>query len=71
MKLANRIRKIREERKLTQEDVAFRCHISASAYGQIERNAENSKYRTLVKIANALGVSLNFLLDVETKNLKE
>lgn len=71
MLLANRIRKIREVRKLTQAEVAFRCNISASAYGQIERKAQNSTYFTLSKIADALGVSLLFLLDVDNPEVCE
>ncbi len=71
MILANRIRKIREAKKLTQDEVAFRCNISASAYGQIERKAQNSTYFTLSKIADALCVSLLFLLDVDNPELFE
>lgn len=39
MLLANRIRQIRESYNLTQYEVAYRCDISPSAYGQIERKA--------------------------------
>jgi len=71
MILANRIRKIREAKKLTQEEVAIRCNISASAYGQIERKANCSTYLTLSKIANALDVSLLFLLDIDNPEVIE
>jgi transcriptional regulator with XRE-family HTH domain len=71
MILANRIRKIREAKKLTQEDVAFRCNITASAYGQIERKASTSTYSTLSKIADALEVSLLFLLDIDNPEVLE
>ena len=43
----------------------------ASAYGQIERKAQNSTYFTLSKIADALGVSLLFLLDVDNPEVCE
>jgi transcriptional regulator with XRE-family HTH domain len=71
MQLANRIRKIREAHKLTQEDVASRCDISSSAYGQIERKAGNSSYETLCKVAKALNVSVLFLLDIDNQNYLE
>jgi transcriptional regulator with XRE-family HTH domain len=71
MILANRIRKIREVKNLTQDEVALRCNISASAYGQIERRAQNSTYLTLSKIADALGVSLLFLIDVDNPEVFE
>lgn len=64
MILAYRLRKIREAKKLTQEDAAFNCGMSASAYGQIERNAHKSTFETLIKIANALDVSIPFLVDI-------
>jgi|TARA_B110000259_G_scaffold120761_1_gene137159 transcriptional regulator with XRE-family HTH domain len=63
--LAKRIREIREAKNLTQEEVAFICNMSASAYGQIERKAGTSKYETLCKVANALDVNILFLLDVD------
>lgn len=68
MLLANRIRKIREAYNLTQEEVACRCNITPSAYGQIERKAGNSSYETLCKVAKALNVTVLFLLDVDNPN---
>lgn len=67
MRLAERIRKIRELHDLTQAEVANRCNISSSAYGQIERRAGSSSYETLQKVANAIGVSLPFLIDVDNE----
>lgn len=63
--LAKRIREIREAKNLTQEDVAFKCNMSASAYGQIERKAGTSKYETLCKIARAMDVTIMFLIDID------
>ncbi len=71
MTLEQRIRKIREAKKLTQVDVAFKFGISASAYGQIERNASKSTYDTLLKIAKALDVSILFLLDTISSDYVE
>lgn len=71
MDLANRIRKIREHKNLTQMDVADRINISPSAYGQIERKAGNSSYLTLCKVADALEVSLCFMLDLQSNEYIE
>jgi transcriptional regulator with XRE-family HTH domain len=71
MLLAERIRKIRESNNLTQLEIAERCEMSSSAYGQIERKASQSSYETLKKIADSLGVSILFLLDVESNEYKE
>lgn len=71
MLLAESIRKIRESNNLTQLEIAERCEMSSSAYGQIERKASQSSYETLKKIADSLGVSILFLLDVESNEYKE
>lgn len=71
MLLAIRIRKIREAYQLTQEEVAFKCNMSASAYGQIERRAGRSSYDTLSKIAEAIGVSVAFLIDIDNQEFIE
>jgi len=63
-KLATRIRSIRITRKLTQAEVAKKCGISASAYGQIERNPSKSSYETLHKVAMAIEVDILYLLDI-------
>jgi transcriptional regulator with XRE-family HTH domain len=71
MVLANRIRQIRESYHLTQSEVAYRCGISPSAYGQIERKAGKCTFETLSKIAIAIGVSLPFLIDIENHTFVE
>ena len=65
MKLSNRIREIRKSYNLSQAELAYRCNISTSAYGKIERNAEKSSLETLRKVASGLGVSTVFLIDTE------
>jgi len=45
--------------------VAYKCDRSPSAYGQIERRASKCSVETLLKIANALEVSLPFLVDIK------
>ncbi len=71
MLLAKRIRQIRENYNLTQAEIAYRCNITPSAYGQIERKANKCSMETLLKIANAIGVSLLFLIDIESNLYKE
>jgi len=69
--LANRIRKIREAYGITQTEVAHKCDISSSAYGQIERKAGKSSFETLQKIAAAIGVTLPFLVDINNEDYIE
>jgi transcriptional regulator with XRE-family HTH domain len=64
MKLAERMRNIREAKGLTQAQIAYKVDITPQAYGKIERRATKTKYETLLKIAEAIGVSLHFLVDL-------
>lgn len=68
MELAIRIRKIREAYKMTQADIAYKTNVSPQAYGKIERRASKTKFETLEKIAEAIGVSVPFLIDLKNKN---
>ncbi len=56
--LAGRIRTLREQQGLTQEDFAARCGISVSFTSLLERGERSPSYETLVVIADALEVSL-------------
>ena len=71
MQLGNRIRQIREAYGLTQAEVAEKCNMSPSAYGQIERKAGSSTFETLQRIAKAIGVTLPFLVDIDNIELIE
>ena len=71
MKLAERLRKIRETKGVTQAEVADFIDITPSAYGQIERRAGTTRFDTLCKIADALSVRVTFLIDIENPNYLE
>jgi transcriptional regulator with XRE-family HTH domain len=71
MTLSERIGKIREAKQLTQSDIAYKCNISPSAYGQIERNPNRSTMNTILRISDALGVSITFLLDTNCGDIIE
>ena len=71
MLLPDRIREVREAKHLTQAEVASKFDISASAYGQMERNADKCSFVTLCKIAYAIEVSLLFLVDVDNLKILE
>jgi transcriptional regulator with XRE-family HTH domain len=69
MLLANRIRLLRIARGYSQEYMADRLGISQAAYSKLERRAGNSTVYTLEKVANVLGVTLVFLVDVNNKEV--
>lgn len=60
--LGKRIKQQRLNRGLTQEVLAENANVSVSFLGQIERGERKLSLETLVKIAGALGTSLDYLV---------
>lgn len=60
--LGERIRTLRKKKRLTQQQIAEQVDIETSNISHIERGASKVSLNTLVKIANALGVSLDDLV---------
>ena len=61
------IRQLREQRNLSQQDLANDCNIPKTQIGRIERAKVNTTVRTLIKIANALEIEPKDLLDFGKK----
>lgn len=57
-KLGWKIRQIRIERKITQENLALEAGLNRAYVGYIERGERNPSVRTLAKIAKILKVQL-------------
>lgn len=66
MKYKN-IRSIREDNDMTQQQMAEMLNISQNTYSQYETGKIEWTASTLIKIADYLDVSLDYLLD-RTKN---
>lgn len=62
MELGARIREIREDQGLSQEQLAERVGTAQSTISQLEQGERNPSYRTLRSLAKALGVSVSYLL---------
>lgn len=54
--LGQRIRDLRNERHMSQEELAFKAGISPAHLGQIERALKNPTIDTVAKIAAALNI---------------
>ncbi len=59
--LADRLRSLRNERKLRQIEVAVFCDITEHAYQNYERMTREPRLEILVRIADFYGVSLDYL----------
>ncbi|HEY7960634.1 MAG TPA: helix-turn-helix transcriptional regulator [Solirubrobacteraceae bacterium] len=55
--LAATLRRLRQQRGITQEALAFRAHVTVSALSRIERGLSNPVWTTLVRLADALDVT--------------
>lgn len=63
-KIGLRVRHLREDRGWSQEELADRAEIDRTYVSGIERGLRNASVLTLVRIADALKVSLSDLTDV-------
>jgi transcriptional regulator with XRE-family HTH domain len=60
------LKRLREEREITQEQLASDAGITSSALSRIERGLNNPRWTTLKRIAKALEISLvDLVRDVE------
>ena len=55
---ANRLKQLRQQAGLTQEQLAYRSGLSGAAIRHLEQGLREPTYATLLKLADALGVSL-------------
>lgn len=61
--LGKRIRELRTKSDLSQEKLAFTCDLDRTYIGSVERGERNVSIINLQKIATALNVELNELLN--------
>ena len=60
--LGKRIRKVRNQKKLTQEQLAEMCELSTAHIGHIERGTRALSIESLITISKVLEVSTDYLL---------
>ena len=61
--LGETIKRIRESKKLTQEELANRAHADVSYIAKIENGYVNTTVRYLIKIARAMGIKVKDLFE--------
>lgn len=62
-KLGKRIKKLREGKKLSQEEAAERAELSGKHWQDIEGGRTNPTYASLIAVARSLGVPLSKLVE--------
>lgn len=62
----DRIRELREKRRMTQDQLATAAEMSKSFLSDVENNNRNVSSQTLLRIANVLETSVDYLLSGAT-----
>ncbi len=62
LKFGNRVRELRKEKNLSQEELSYKADLHRTYIGMIERAEKNITLANIEKIANALGTSIDNLL---------
>jgi transcriptional regulator with XRE-family HTH domain len=65
MKIGTQVKKAREQALLTQEELAERAGIGTATLNRIEKDRVEPHFRTIRKIAKALGVDAKELIPEE------
>ncbi len=66
----DRIKEIREARGMTQDQLADKAGIGKGFLSDVENDKRNISSENLLKVANALGASVDYLLRGETRGAK-
>lgn len=64
-----RLKQLRENKRLTQAQVAERIDVTASMVSSYETDIRLPSYATLLKIANLFGVSVDYLLGRDERRM--
>lgn len=67
--IGNRIKLLREQKKISQQDLAALCNFEKANMRRIEAGRTNPTVYTLHKISQALGISLSVILDIDNSGV--
>ena len=70
MKIGNKLKRLRQEKLLTQNELADRCDLSKGFISQLERDLTSPSLSTLDEILEALGTNIkDFFNDHEQEKI--
>ncbi|TDG00289.1 helix-turn-helix domain-containing protein [Paenibacillus piri] len=67
MKLGKRISRLREDRNLTQSELARILGITRAALSHYENDRRQPTYDTLIKLTQFFSVSIDYVMDMENE----
>lgn len=67
--LGHAIKQVRQERNLTQEQLGELVGVQKAQISKIENSVKNARLETILKVFDALGVKVNFNVELNHKKL--
>lgn len=67
--LGHAIKQARQERKLTQEQLGKLVGVQKSQISKIENSAKNARFETILKVFDALGAKVNFVVELKQQKI--
>jgi DNA-binding XRE family transcriptional regulator len=68
--LGETIRRVRKERKLTQEQLGALVGVKKAQISKIENNLNDARFETILKVFRALNVKINFNIEFDNQKMK-
>lgn len=68
LKIGTRIKFLREQKKISQQDLAALCNFEKANMRRIEAGRTNPTVYTLYKISQALSISLSELVNIDNSD---
>lgn len=63
------IKQARKERNLTQEELGELVGVKKAEISKIESSATDARFRTILKVLNALGAKVNFNVELDNRRI--
>ena len=67
--LGQAIKQVRQERNLTQEQLRELVGVQKAQISKIENRVKNARFETILKVFDALGVKVNFNIEIDKNKL--
>lgn len=67
--LGNAIKQARKERNLTQEQLGELVGVQKAQISKIENGVKNARFETIVKVFDALGATISFTIELNSKKM--
>ena len=69
--LANVLRKLREKKGLSQEELSFRSELHRTYISQLERGLKSVTIKTLIKITDVLEIAIDDFMKLVKNEIKK